>query len=198
MRTSPQRSTTAPTRFLLSTALVAVLGALPAAVAAPAAAAPHTPDFGSAIDAYARYQPQRTCRPGAKPGVADFRDLLDRTYGSHGSGISRRCGSRRSEHYEGRALDYALLAHDADDAAVADDLLDWLLATDEHGNRHAMARRLGIMYIIWNGRIWRAYRPRWRPYACDGTPSGCHTNHIHVSFSWAGARRRTTWWTARN
>ncbi len=198
MRTVLPRWTAAPARPLLrSTTLVAVLGALLATAAAPAVAAPETPDFGPAIDAYARYAPQRTCSPTAKPGVVDFRNLLNRTYGTHGSGIGRSCGAGTSEHKEGRALDYSLNVTRPADVAVARDVLAWLLATDEHGNRHAMARRLGIMYIIWNRQIWRAYRPGWGPYACSGTPSSCHTNHIHFSFSWAGARRQTTWWTAR-
>jgi len=102
-----------------------------------------------------------------------------------------------SEHEEGRALDYMLDANNAADRAVANDFLGWLLATDQYGNQHAMARRLGVMYIIWNRQIWGAYRASegWRTYSCDGTPGSCHTNHIHISFSWAGALRQTTWWT---
>jgi hypothetical protein len=179
-------------------AIVVVLNVLVATAAAPATAAPPTPKFGPTIDAYATYDPQRTCDPTAKPGVLDVRDLFNHTYGTHSSGIARPCGSGTSEHYEGRALDYSLNVDNAADRAVADDILTWLLATDEYGNTHAMARRLGIMYIIWNRQIWGAYRPQWRPYSCDGTPSGCHTNHIHLSFSWAGARRQTTWWTEQS
>jgi hypothetical protein len=72
--------------------------------------------------------------------------------------------------------------------------LNWLLATDQYNNKHAMARRLGIMYIIWNRQIWASSRASegWRPYTRDNP----HTDHIHFSFSWAGARRQTTWWTA--
>jgi hypothetical protein len=176
----------------------AVLTALALVGPAPAQAAPATPNFGPAIDAYARYDAQRTCSPTAKPGVVDVRNLLNRTYGVHGSGISRSCGGSVSEHYEGRALDYMLNVNNRAERAVANDIIAWLLATDRHGNRHAVARRLGVMYIIWNRQIWGSYRPgSWQPYRCDGTPSGCHTNHIHISFSWAGARKQTTWWTAR-
>jgi hypothetical protein len=175
-----------------------VLSGLVVVIAPHAVAAPATPSFPARIDAYARYDPERICDPVAKPGVVDFRNLLNRTYGRHSSAIGRPCGSGTSEHYEGRALDYFLNAASRADSAVARDLIKWLLATDAHGNRHAMARRLGIMYIIWNRQIWGAYRPSaWRPYTCNGTPSSCHTNHIHLSFSWSGARRQTTWWTAR-
>jgi hypothetical protein len=177
--------------------LAVVVAILAVGVPTPARAAPPTPVFGPAIDAYARYDPQRTCDPTAKPGVVDVRDLLNRTYGVHASGIARPCGSGTSEHYEGRALDYMLNVDTPADRAVADDLLTWLLATDQYSNRHAMARRLGVMYVIWNKQIWGAYRADegWRSRPCDGTPSDCHTNHIHVSFSWAGASEQTSWWT---
>jgi hypothetical protein len=161
----------------------------------PASAAPPTPVFGPAIDRYATYVGQTTCDPTAKPGVVDFRDLLRAEYGRADLGITRACGiGGRSEHKEGRALDYPFNAANSSQLAQATDLLNWLLATDQYGNTHALARRLGIMYIIWNKRIWRAYDPSagWQAYT-DGDP---HTDHIHVSFSWAGARKQTTWWTA--
>jgi hypothetical protein len=55
-----------------------------------------------------------------------------------------------------------------------------------------MARRLGVMYIIYNRRIWASYRAEegWRPYV-GASP---HTDHIHFSFSWAGARKQTSYW----
>ena len=59
---------------LCVTVVVGLMAAgLPLALAAPA-----TPSFGSAIDAYAAYDGQRTCDPTAKPGVIDVRDLPER------------------------------------------------------------------------------------------------------------------------
>ncbi|MDQ3157088.1 MAG: peptidoglycan-binding protein [Actinomycetota bacterium] len=57
----------------------------------------------------------------------------------------------------------------------------------DHG---ANARRLGIMYVIHNKKIWAVYREKdgWRA-------SSGHTDHIHVSFSWNGARADTSFWT---
>ena len=40
------------------------------------------------------------------------------------------------------------------------DLAAWLFATDAFGNRRAQARRLGIMYVIWNRKIWSSTLPR--------------------------------------
>ncbi|MEU3894771.1 VCBS repeat-containing protein, partial [Streptomyces sp. NPDC029519] len=170
-----------------------VLAAATILVAPPASAAPSTPDFGPAIDAYADYVPEDGCDPTAKPGVLGLRDLLNEAYGSHTSYVTRACDSgSTSEHEEGRALDYMLNYYDSGERAVAEDVLTWLLKTDKHGNKHANARRLGIMYLIWNDRIWSSSRAAegWREY--DG--SNPHTDHIHFSLSWAGARQETSWW----
>jgi hypothetical protein len=49
--------------------------------------------------------------------------------------------------------------------AKATNLPGWLLAKDKYEHRHAYARRLGIMYIVWNRRIWGAWGPAGRPTA---------------------------------
>jgi hypothetical protein len=174
-----------------------------ATTGSPASAAPPTPVFGPLIDPYATYDGQDTCDPSAKPGPVALRAMLNSAYGyDRTGGVSRDCGiGGTSEHKEGRALDYALAANNAAQRADATDLLNWMLATDRHGNRHANARRLGIMYIIWNRQIWKAYQASsgWQTYACDPTTTDsddCHVRHIHFSFSWNGALKRTTWWTA--
>ncbi len=78
--------------------------------------------------------------------------------------------------------------------AKADAFLSWLLATDANGNKNAMARRLGIMYIIFNKRIWRAYGdPGWGSYS--GTNP--HTDHIHISLSYDGSTGRTSFWNGK-
>ena len=122
--------------------------------------------------------------------------MIRQTYGSDQViGISRPadCAALPSEHAEGRALDWMLNASNANDLATAKTFLHWLLAKDAQGNRYAMARRLGVMYIIWNKRMWRAYDPSrgWAPY----TGSVPHTDHIHISLSLDGASGRTSFWT---
>ncbi|WP_032717076.1 FG-GAP repeat domain-containing protein, partial [Salinispora arenicola] len=156
---------------------------------------PDTPNFGPSIDSYAANDPQDTCDPSAKPGTVALRSLLNEAYGDHTGYIGRACDiGNTSEHKEGRALDYMLNVSNSEDRAVADSILTWMLATDRHGNKHAIARRLGIMYIIWNGHIWSAARADegWRTY----TGANPHTDHIHFSQSWAGATKQTSWWTA--
>jgi len=183
-------------------ALVAVVCALAlfGAPLRPALAAPPTPSFGPAIDGYATYVPQSTCDPVVKPGVADFRQLVLAAYpGSSDLGITRACNiGGVSEHKEGRAWDWGVSAASPTQSAQANELLTWLLATDRYGNHAALLRRLGIMYIIWNGHIFGAYAADqgWRPYPCGGTTGyDCHTTHVHFSFGWDGAWRHTSWWT---
>ena len=153
--------------------------------------APEVPGFGASIDDYAVYDGQKTCDSTPKAGVVAFRDLILATYPCTGSsGISRECSSGgTSEHKEGRAWDWAVnYPHPAPTA-----LLAWLLATDASGNTHAMARRFGIMYMIWNRQIWKSYQSAkgWQHY----TGANDHTDHVHFSFSWDGALKKTSYWT---
>ena len=159
-------------------------------------AAPVTPGFGLAIDPLAGYVGQTTCDPTAKPGTVALMNLLEATYPTTSSmGIERDCAAGgTSEHKEGRAYDWGVNAADPAQAAMAQDFLTWLLAPDVFGNKYAMARRLGIMYVIWNRMTWKAYAADkgWQPYS--GTSP--HTDHVHISLSWDGARGRTSWYEA--
>jgi hypothetical protein len=163
--------------------------------AANAEAAPDTPRFPEQIEPYPSYDAQSTCSPTAKPGMVAFRDMLLRAYPASGSyGISRDCNvGGTSEHKEGRAFDWANNANDPAARRRVANLMSWLFATDQYGHRHAMARRLGIMYIIWNRQIFRMYRASegWSPY----TGSNPHTDHVHFSLTRAGGNKRTSFWT---
>jgi hypothetical protein len=184
------------TKRLLILGTATALAAMTLVSTADAAAVPPTPAFEPAIEGYAAYDPQDTCDPTEKPGVVDFYNLLKATYGNRFLGITRECSAAGvSEHKEGRALDFGFDVNNSTQRAQANDLLNWLLATDSRGNRHALVRRLGIMYLIWNRQIWSAHRASegWRAYDGDNP----HTDHIHFSFGWRGARKQTTWWTGR-
>jgi hypothetical protein len=182
---------TAACAAALALAASTAAGAL---VPAAASAAPSAPGFGPAIDRYAPYQGQTHCTSEEQPGVVRFRDLVRATYpGVNAGGILRGCEvGGRSEHKEGRAWDWTARADVPAQAEQVSDLLSWLLATDEFGHPHAMARRLGVMYVIWDGRWWASWDAAkgWQPY----TGSSPHTDHVHVSFSWDGALERTSWW----
>ncbi|HYF44673.1 MAG TPA: hypothetical protein VD926_00590, partial [Acidimicrobiales bacterium] len=159
---------------------------------------PESPWFGRwgpEIEPLAAYDPQRLCDPAPKPAVAAFRALVQASYGfSRNLGISRVCDADgRSEHKEGRAWDWGVNVSVPLERQAANDVISWLLATDEHGNEFAMARRLGVMYIIWDRHVWSAERAEegWRPYV-GRSP---HVDHVHLSFSRNGALGRTSFWS---
>ncbi|HEV2754303.1 MAG TPA: hypothetical protein VG318_00810 [Actinomycetota bacterium] len=172
--------------------------------AVPSSAAPGGPDFGPVIDDPAGYEGQTKCSPDAKPGVLAFQRMVLAEYpGTGAGGIGRDCSyGGQSEHKEGRAWDWGVSAADATHRGYVADLIEWLSATDRYGNDDAMARRLGVMYLIWNKRIWFPYGG-WRTYCtmkkgvCVGDDGGArspHTDHVHFSFTWAGARKETSFW----
>lgn len=178
---------------------------LAALTATTAHAAPASPDFGPFVDEGVYYQGQTKCSPSPKPGVVAFQRLVMDAYPDTGAGsISRDCSvGGTSEHKEGRAWDWGVNVGVASQKAAADDLLAWLATTDAYGNTSAMGQRLGVMYAIWNRRIWFP-SSGWRVYcvqrngACrdpeDGSVRHPHTDHVHFSFTWRGANKRTTFW----
>src|SRR4051812_25612558 len=179
---------------VVAVVLALLTSALPAHARAVQAARPR---YAAPTEPLAAYQPQTTCSPTAKPGVADFSRRLLRAYPSTRSlGIVRACSvGGRSEHKEGRAFDWGVSARSAADRARVAAVVAWLTKTDSYGNRYAMARRLGIQYLIWNHRIWGTYAASsgWRRYS-GANP---HTDHVHISFTWAGARKTTSFWTGK-
>ena len=185
-------------------ALVALVAIVATAVPVASAAKPPKPSFGPATDPSPPYEGQRKCSPYAKPGVLSFQKMVLAAYPGTGYGsISRGCDiGGTSEHKEGRAWDWGVNAGNRRQRAAAEDLFEWLFARDSYGNSHAMARRLGVMYVIFNRRIW--FPGGWRVY-CEQRKRGCvspsdgslrhpHTDHVHFSFTWDGAMKRTTFW----
>jgi len=187
---SAQRSLAALALSGLVTAVLTVLA--PAAFALVPTAPVKLP---AGIEQMPPYQPQRFCDPVDKPGVVAFGKLLTATYkDTTVVDISRPCGTDTSEHYDGRALDWGVNVTNTTQRAQAGTVLKWLLSPDAAGHAHANLRRLGIMYIIWNKRIWGSWSQAWEPYACSGV-TACHQDHMHFSFDWSGAEKKTSFWT---
>jgi hypothetical protein len=138
---------------------------------------------------------------GPRPGVADFRYLIMSQLEGRDDGLAgckkiANSSGAYSDHADGRAWDWHAVAKNPADIARVGLVLNWLLRTDERGNRNAMARRLGMTYIIWNHQFYRvgSDQAHWVPYTGTADP---HDTHVHFSFSVAGADRRTSWWTER-
>jgi hypothetical protein len=157
------------------------------------------------LEPYAGYQPQTACRRVPKPGVLMLADWLVARGGGYGP-ISRSCaGSSRSEHKESRAFDWLLDATDPADVALAAALLDELLAPDDTGQPHALARRMGIMYIIWDDTMYASYdgfvAKRYLSSGCRTrrtcSPTLRHRDHLHVSLTRKGAKGTTSWYYAQ-
>ncbi|MGZ4592548.1 MAG: peptidoglycan-binding protein [Actinomycetes bacterium] len=172
-----------------------------AAASATAASAATIPDpvapktAPAVVEGYTPYLPQTSCDPTVKPGTAALRSTLMAAYGGRDLGVTRACSiGGLSEHKEGRAWDWGLSAANPAEKAIAQQFLSWLLAKGPGGSGYN-ARRLGVMYVIWNGKIWGAYRAAegWRPYG--GVEA--HADHIHISLAWNGAMKRTSWWTGQ-
>ena len=151
----------------------------------------------TAIEDMPSYQPQTFCDPVDKPGPVALGALLTATYPDTSVvDISRSCSSESgtSEHKDGRALDWGAYYKNTQQVAEVHAVFAWLFAKDAHGNPNAMLRRLGIMYIIWNKQIWGTWSQSWQPYNCSGV-TACHQDHVHFSFDWAGALKKTSFWT---
>ena len=170
-------------------AFALTVGLAPAAQAIPSPPTPTRP-LPSALDARPPYEPQVSCDPRAKPGVMAFAALMTARYTIGAKGTYRPCQPGTSEHYDSRALDWMLSVNNPTQKAIANSVTAWLSA-----NQGAMARRFGVDYMIWNHKIWGVYAPSrgWAAY----TGSVPHTDHVHFSFSWDGAMKRTSWWTGR-
>lgn len=161
------------------------------AAAAPPVPSPPVP-FRTAPEEPARYVGQVSCESTVKPGTSAFRQMIIATYGSSSVGTLRACSvGARSEHKDGRALDWMLNVSTPGDKAKADAFLAWLLGPDAQGVQAGNAHRLGVMYLIWDRRQWGSWSGTWKPY----TGTSPHTDHIHISLSWDGAMKRTSWWT---
>src|SRR3546814_281753 len=111
-------------------------------------------------DTYAGYEPQGPCRSTAQPGTAELASWLVRNYpGTGSSGTVRACSTGgQSEHKDGRAFDWAADVKSKAQKKAAYDFLARAFATDGKGVTDALARRMGIMYVIYDDKIYSSYR----------------------------------------
>jgi hypothetical protein len=176
-------------------ALAAVVVLMP--LVATSAVAEPTP-----IEDYASYQPASRCAATSKPGTVALGHWIVRRYGGGFGGILRRChGGGTSEHNEGRAFDWTVSVTKRADRVRVREFLDDLFATDRAGNEHARARRMGVMYVIWNDHMYSAWdRYDAEPYlssscrrirTCSVTLR--HRDHVHISLTRQAARGETSW-----
>ncbi len=193
----PGRPAGVVSRVVLALTLVLGLAVLTPAVIAPASAK-------GSIEDYASWQPVKKCAPKPKPGTLELSRWLSGSFGGGSTSISRACGSS-SEHTEGRAIDWSNDATRKADRRQVRQFLKRVLHTDRAGNTHAKARRMGIMYVIWNDKMysaWNRFEPE--PYlsssctkrrSCSKTLR--HRDHVHISLTRRAARAKTSWYDAQ-
>ncbi len=185
---------------------LATTAILPAAAeAATGVPLPALPPLPKGIEPQPGYQGAQLCDPVARKGPKKLQALLTATYGTTAYGITRACSGAKgtSEHMEGRALDWMISGKAQRKDAKA--FLGWLLAPDAAGHPRAIARRMGLMYIVWDNKMFRMYDPSrgWAEYNnCSSTLSAaydttCHRNHVHFSFTWDGAAAKTSFWSGK-
>ena len=190
-------------RFALLALLLLALA--PASASASAAGNPADALAATAIDAY-RYDRAADCRTKTPPGTLALKSWLQQNAGGAFWGIERceRWGKNSASlHAERRAIDWHLDVHRAADKREASRLIRLFLATDRAGNRHALARRMGIQELIWNCRSWWSGGDGMRPYSPCYDSKGnrkkiddttAHRDHIHIGLNWPGARKQTSFW----
>ena len=193
---------------LTGVALVVGLVALPGAAPDSSAASTPVPGPGISLPAELDWEPeyhgQTLCSPEVKPGTLKLGALLDRTYGKYTKYYKGNACPNGLEHQEGRALDWMVNSANSTEKAKAEAFIAWLLAKGPNGEPGANARRLGILYLVWNNRIWGTYRQNdgWREYSSclssskrsSGYNTSCHRDHIHISMTWDGANAQTSFW----
>ncbi len=161
------------------------------------------------VEPFARSDPQSTCSPKVKAGTKTLGKWIVSTYRGGFGSTSRPCrGGSVSEHKEGRAFDWRLNAKSRTDKARAAKFLKRITATGPTGEEAELARRMGVMYLIWSDRIYAAYdgfSPRvYRSSSCRGKKlAKCpktlrHLDHMHISLSRSGAKAKTSFYLARS
>jgi hypothetical protein len=141
---------------------------------------------------------QTACNHIPKPGVVQFQETLLKIFPRPAESLRTynvlaQCAyPGSSEHSEGRALDFEADIDDQLQRTQANELLRWL--TKKNGYH---AKRWGIMYVVWNQRIWATYNMKWRTMRDRGSKTHNHRDHIHFSFTWNGALKRSSYWSGR-
>jgi hypothetical protein len=184
---------------VLLTVAIALLAAPTAVLAAEYAAPPED---------YASYQPQTKCRETARPGTRELATWINAEFsGGTATASVRACDSGgASEHKDGRAIDWSMDASRKKQRREVNEFLTQLFAEDGDGHRHALARRMGIMYVIWNDHMYASYGEfAKRDYKSSSCPTlkGCsatlrHRDHVHISLSRPGGRGATSWYAVND
>ena len=188
--------------------VVVVASVLALAVGLLAPPVPASAAYSGPVEDYASYEPAKACADRVKPGTKKLARWINRRWsGGYAHASLRACpeSGPSSEHHAGRAIDWSMDATRKRDRREVRRFLQRLLSSDRKGNEHALARRAGVMYVIWNDRIRASYNRfearEYRSSSCRRlrkcSPTLRHRDHVHISLSRKGAKARTSWYLPR-
>lgn len=154
---------------------------------------------GEGGEAFGRYdglrfdRAGRGCRGSSTSGARAMRTWLREESGVPIRRTSQlyRCGKRpargkrRDLHSEGRAVDVVPTSEEG-----ALDIITLLLADE-----YALARRMGVQEIIYDGRVWSSARPTRQLRRYRG--SSPHRRSLHIGLNKRGATMKTSFWEGR-
>ena len=152
-------------------------------------ALPAPGSIGTPIEGYAYYEASfdsiSACNNGElRDGMQAFAGYL----GQFSIVAQNYASCQTGFHPRGMALDVYVAGMDGKQAFA-----DWLTANDNE-----MARRLGVVQIVWNYHMWRSYDggPN-KPQGAFGYYGGSnpHTDHVHLSFTEDAANSATSFFT---
>ena len=177
--------------------VAAVVTVLALVTATPPASA-----YTEAPEDYASYQPEKGCRDKPRPGTRRLARWINENFSGAAVASMRRCDKSTSEHQDGRAIDWMMDATKRKDRREVRRFFKQLMAIEAREHPHALARRMGIMYLIWDDGMYSAYRTSGadhferRKYGCAcGSKTSRHRDHVHISLGVRGSRARTSWFT---
>ncbi|MDA8371257.1 MAG: hypothetical protein M0026_15525 [Nocardiopsaceae bacterium] len=114
---------------------------------------------------------------GATPRMAAIRDEIIGKFGAPYPVGCLRPGDS-GEHGSGRACDF-MMSNNGGHPSAENQALGRQIADYAQAN----ADRLGVMYIIWEQKIWSANNPGagWKPMEDRGSVTQNHYDHVHIS-----------------
>ncbi|TQN32719.1 hypothetical protein FHX37_2697 [Haloactinospora alba] len=115
---------------------------------------------------------------GATPRMAGIRDEIVREFGAPYPVGCLRPGDNSGEHGSGRACDFMMSSGGATPSAQHQQL-----GQEIANYAQSNADRLGVMYIIWEQKIWDTRNPGagWKPMDDRGGTTANHYDHVHIS-----------------
>jgi hypothetical protein len=185
-------------RLRVPALVAAVVTALALVTSSPPASAYTEPP-----EDYASYQPEKACRDKPRAGTKKLAAWINDSFdGGTAVASMRRCDTSTSEHQDGRAIDWTMDATKKKDRRQVNRFFQRIFAVEDGEHDHALARRMGVMYVIWDDGMYSAYRTSGadhferRAYGCGcGSKTTRHRDHVHISLSLRGGRGRTSWYT---